>query len=319
MSTRIITLLLSATAAQSQSMREVPINDPVLEMRAWTLTAPANWKAEGTMLPGSSCSSATSPVYRASNPDGQAGAYFLARIDWAWGPGVRPGNDCLPFREAVSAKDFLTYMTRILDVGFVREEPVPELAEMLRNNESFNQQSRGMMRIKSDMARYLVRYSVNGKPVEEWLTAIVNCRDSMVMAVGHQYGCAAFVTRWFAPLGKLQSLIPTFQAMKMTLNQPWMDQWTAVMVRHIQVQSQRQTDALLEQGRLAQAQRTRQHQDFMASMERGRDLRNQQFADGQFQKQRNKEDYVDYILDCQRLSNGEVRVAIGNCPVRQTQ
>jgi hypothetical protein len=56
----------------------------------------------------------------------------------------------------------------------------------------------------------------------------------------------------------------------------------------------------------------------MSSMQRGRDIRNERFREGQYRKQQNKEDYVDYILDCHRLATSQERVAIGNCPVRQT-
>ncbi len=300
-------------------MRQVAIPDPVLDMPAWTLTAPANWKVDGSMLVGSSCNSGTSPAFRASSPDGLTGAYLLPRSDWAWGANIRPTNDCLPFHEALSAKDFLTYFIRVRGLGYVSDEPVPELANMRRNNDAFNQQARGTMQMTGDLARYLVRYSLNGKDTEERITATVTCTDSMVLGIGHQYGCSAFVTRWFAPYGKLQAMIPTFQAMAMTLNQPWMDQWTAVMIRGIRAKTQRQTEALLEQGRLAQAQRMNQHQDFMNSMQRGREIRNERFQEGQYLKQKNKEDYVDYILDCQRASNGTIRVAVGNCQARQTQ
>ncbi len=60
------------------------------------------------------------------------------------------------------------------------------------------------------------------------------------------------------------------------------------------------------------------HQDFMASFERGRDIRTEQFKAGQYQKQRNNDNYVDSILDCQRAYSGNARVSVGNCPNRQT-
>jgi hypothetical protein len=43
----------------------------------------------------------------------------------------------------------------------------------------------------------------------------------------------------------------------------------------------------------------RQHQQFQASMERGRDIRNERFVEGQYNKTKQKEDFVDYISDCQ--------------------
>jgi len=304
----VAALVIAAFVLQGQTagMQQVPITDPVLNMRAWSLSVPAGWRAEGTMLPGSSCNSGTTPVYRATSADGLSGVYFLPRLDWAWGAGVRASTDCLPWREVVSAKDFLTYQTRIEKAGFVSEQPAPSASGGLPPGWT------------SDSARYLVRYSVNGRLVDEMLTDTVTCHHSMTMGVGEQYGCSALVERWFAPQGKLAAMLPTFEAMKLTLNQQWMNAWQSAVVSRTQQLYQSQTQALLAQGRLAGAQRMQAHQDFMASFERGRDIRAERFKDGQYQKQRNSDNYVDHILDCQRSYSGNARVSVGNCPNRQT-
>ena len=300
--------LIAAFVLQGQiaGMQQFPITDPVLHMQAWLLDVPAGWRAEGTMLPGSSCNVGTTPVYRATSADGRTGAYFLPRVDWAWGAGARGANDCLPWHEVVSAKDFLTYQTRIEKVGFVSEQPAPAAGGGLPPGWT------------ADTARYLVRYSVNGRPVDELLTGNVTCHQSMVMGIGEQHGCTAFVTRWFAPQGRLTAMLPTFEAMKLTLNQQWMSQWTAAMVNHTGHLYQSQTDALLAQGRLAGAQRMQAHRDFMDSFQRGRDVSTEVFKRGQYRKQSNNDNYVDYILDCQRAYSGNERVSVGNCPNRQT-
>lgn len=298
--TRIALAIIAAGFLQGQTagMREFAIVDPVLQMPAWTIPVPSTWKAEGTMLPPSSCNSSTTPVFKTVSPDGRTGAYLLPRIDWAWGAGVRPANDCLPWHEAVSPKDFLTYLMRIEKVGFVREVPVPD---------------RG-----PDTARYLVRYYANGQLVDEMLTAIVTCDDTMVAGVGQQHRCFALVTRWFAPSGKLQAMVPTFASMHFALNQQWMDQWTAHMQQRMHDLYASQTKALLESGRLAGAQRMAAHQDFMTSFQQGADRRKAQFVAGQYRKQNTNDNYVDYILDCQRAYSGTTRVSSGNCPNRQT-
>ena len=162
-----------------------------------------------------------------------------------------------------------------------------------------------------------MRYSVNGQTVDEWLTASVMCNDSIVLGVGQTHGCSAFTTRWFAPSGKLEATIPTFKAMTLTLNQQWMAQWTAAMVTRTQRLYQGQTQRMLAQGRLAGAQRMQAHRDFMASFERA-ETRNQRFVAGQYQKQNNNDNYVDYILGCQRAYSGNSRASGGNCPNRQT-
>lgn len=312
-------LCFAAFLVVAQAGQTASIIDPVLQMPAWTLSnIPDGWTAEGTMLPGSSCVSGTSPVVRVTSPDGQAGAYQLPRSDWAWGAGVRSQNDCLPFQGPLSAKEFLDHLARVRGLEIVREEPVPELDGMLRNAENMNRQSQGMMRFRPDLARYLVRYSVKEQAVEEWLTANVSCMDKMVMGLGQQHSCSAFVTRWFAPAGKFRALLPQFQEMRMTLNQPWMDRWQAAMVNHIQTVTQAQTAALLEQGRLAGAQRMQAHRDFTAATQRGYDAHNERARNDLARKTQNKEDYVDYILDCQRAYSGNRRISAGNCVTRET-
>lgn len=258
------------------------------------------------MLPGSSCNSGTTPVYRATSPDGRAGAYFLPRADWAWGAGTRNADDCLPWHDVISAQDFLTYQTRIEHVAFLSREPAPAAGGGLPPGWT------------ADTARYRVGYTVNGRAVDELLTANVTCHQTMMMGIGQQHGCSAFVTRWFAPQGRLTAMLPTFEAMRLTLNQQWMSQWTAAMVNHTQQLYQSQTEALLAQGRLAGAQRMQSHQDFMTSFQREAEVRTGRFNDAQYAKQRNSDNYVDHILDCQRAYSGNNRVSVGNCPNRQT-
>jgi hypothetical protein len=302
------------SAVRSGQLQSFPIIDPVLQMPAWTLMAPANWNVEGTMLPGSSCVDGTSPLYRALSPDGFTGAYLLPRTDWAWGPAVRAGADCRPWAQQVSAKDFLDEFAHIRGLKPVRELPVPELDDARRND--FN---RPGFSSHTDMARELVEYSINGHPTQEWLTVTVGCIDKAVMAVGQQHNCSAFVTRWFAPAGQLEALSPTFHAMRMTVNQQWMNEWTAKMVAGIQARSERETRALLQQGELAKAQRDQAHKAFMDNMEVERRRRNGEFQAHMYNKQQQNEDFIDYVLDCQRLYSGGNRLSVGgNCPNRQT-
>jgi hypothetical protein len=311
--TKFALAVVAAALLQGQTagLREFAIVDPVLRMTAWTVPVPASWRAEGTMLPGSSCNSGTSPVFRVSSPDGLSGGFILPRTDWAWGAGVRSSADCMPWQEAVSARDFLTYQARIDKLGFVRDEPVPELADL-----------RGQMARydgTADMARYRVRYSLNGRPVEERITATITCQELTAMGVGTRHSCSAFVDRWFAPLGKLDAMLPTFGNMHPTINPQWMSEWTSHSARGMNDLYAPQTAALLDQGRLAQATRMQRHQEFMTSMQVGRDRRDIAFQERLYRKTENKENYVDHILDCQRAYSGVNRVSVGNCPNRETR
>jgi len=292
---------------QGEGMQEYAIVDPVLNMPAWTLTVPAGWHADGTMLPGSACDGATSPIYRVTSPDGLSGVYLLPRSDWAWGAGAASSPSCLPFQEPVSAKDFLTYQTRIEKVAFVKDLPVPELAAF--------RQSAGP---QADIAHYLVRYSVDGHPIDEVMTASVNCHQGNIIGIGLRHSCSAFVSRLFAPSGHLKAILRTYNAMKLKLNQEWMSAWTAAMVNRTRALYQGETQRMLAQGELAQAARMQAHDAYMSSMEQGREIRNQNFNEHLYQKQHNTDNFVDYVLDCQRAYSGNYRVSGGNCPNRRT-
>ncbi len=321
---RNVLLVLATLGASVGAFGQVPTHpvqviDPVLQMPAWSLAIPAGWTADATMMAGTSCVSATTPVYRVLSPDGHAGAYFLPRVDWAWGPAARPGADCLPVQRMLSAREYLTTLIRSRGVGYVGDEPVPELADLRRNVDAQNRQTAGMRRTAGDMARFLVRYAVDGQPVEEWDTVTTSCSDAILAAIGHQYSCSAFATRWFAPLGQLRALLPTFQSIRLTLNPDWMSRWSALTAARIGERSRQQTDALLQQGNLAQAARAREHRSFMASMQHGGDARAEQFHERMFQKQHQSDDFVDYIVGCQRAYSGRNRVSAGaDCPNRQT-
>ena len=314
------TLAFYSVHAQPQAaMKEVSIVDPVLQMTAWTVPIPATWSLDGTMLPNSSCIDATSPTFWVRSPDGKYGAYLLPRIDWAWGAGVRSGNDCLPLKQTLSARAFILNMLQTRGLTATSDEKVPELPAMQRDTEAFNQQTRGMRHDTVDAARVLTSYTVDGQAVSEVMTAIVRCFDANIMAVGKQSSCSAFVSRWYAPTDKIDSLRPVFIAIKPALSQPWMDRWTQAMRDQSNALSQQQTSVLLQQGRVAQQARTNQQNSFMEAFKSQADHRNGEVAIQQQNKQVQSDNFVDYVLDCSRIYSGAKRVSVGsNCPNRQT-
>ncbi len=304
--------LLAALAAlpvhgSAAAMRQYEIVDPVLAMPAWTLDVPAGWSADGTMLPGTSCSGATTPVYKATSPDGRTGAYFLPRVDWAWGAGARAGKDCLPWARPVTAREFLRYQIGIEKAAFISEQPVPPPSAMAYG-------------ATLDQARGLVRYTVGSRAYDAIIEATVTCRSGNVAALGEAHLCSGLVRKWFGPSGTVAPNVHMFEAMRLTLNQEWMARWKAAMEEHSIALSRQQTQALLRQGDLAQSARMQQHREYMASAQAAYAVHNANFALGQYRKQNNNDNFVDYVLDCQRYYNasGTVRISGGNCPNRQT-
>jgi hypothetical protein len=307
----------AAASPQQGPMRQFPLVDTVLNMTAYTVNAPANWKVEGAMMPPASCTGGgPMPTYSATAPDGLSGIFVPPAYYWAWGAGTSSRGDCLPVQEAIRANDFLTYFIRIKQLGFVREEPVPDLA---KHQQNVQKASRPGFTLNLDEARFLVRYQIGKETIDEQISASVMCNEMQVAAVGVQHHCSATVWRTFAPSARLEATLPMLKSITVSMNPAWNEEWTTTMARRIGQLYQAQTQAMLERGRQAEAVRMKQHEDFMASMERGRDLRNQQFREGQYVKQQNKEDYVDYALDCHRISSDGTHYAnIGNCPDRET-
>ena len=309
-------LLTLATAGTAQNLKRTALFDPILEQNALYLNVPNDWTAEGVMVPGSSCEPNPIPVYRASSADSLTGVYLLPRIDWSW-PGPQQ-QDCSMWRERLSARDLLNHMVAILNVGFIQEEPEAGRDGYLQSLAQMNSKTSPGMVFQGDMARFLVRYELNGHPVEEWLSAQVQCVDRRIMGPNTvTHTCSAWIRRFRAPLGKLHGLGEMFHNLQKSeqFDQQWNQRWNALMANRIRNQYSAQTQALLAMGNRAQEQRTKSHQDFMAVQERGRDMRNYRFKEGQYAKQHASDDRVDFLLDCQRGRG----FTIGNCPARQTR
>ena len=232
---RIAVALATVIALQGQTggSRQFAIVDPVLQMPAWTFPLPSGWNATGTMLPPPSCSTATAPVLKIVSPDGRAGAYLLPTFNWAWGAASRSGGDCLPWHAPISAREFLTFFAASEKVNILRKEPVTGLDTLRQNMAQY-----GGMRRQGRSAR-----AVRGQraTMDERLIATVGCQTLTFAAVGQQHRCSTTVIRWFAPAGKLDALVPTFESMKLALNPQWMSAWQAKMVAQSSAVSQQET------------------------------------------------------------------------------
>lgn len=120
----------------------VSTTDPILNMKAYSITIAANWIFEAARFPGSSCSDGPFPVFRTSSPDGLTGIIQLPPLDWSWTDNPnhpsKGGADCLPYKKELSASDLLKYMMGVLQVEFVRDEPTGHLADIQRNTAARN-------------------------------------------------------------------------------------------------------------------------------------------------------------------------------------
>jgi hypothetical protein len=309
----LFTALPAFSGGQWQTLN---IFDPVMRMQAFSVNAPSGWTLAGSMIPGPSCSQNPSPVYRMTSADGTFGVYLEPRLDWQWSDNNAPRQqDCMPWTR-VSAKQVLAYTIAAAHVGFVRDLENPELARVQANNAELNSKARGSMVFTSEAAAALVSYEVNAKRIDERMSIMETCSDSRIVPGIFSHQCFVFVSRAWAPAGRLESMMQDFEAVRQSehFDPPWNQQYNALVSKRIRDNYAGQTQALLAQGQRAQDQRMRSHQEYMASMQRGADLRNMRFKEGQYAKRQVTDDRVDFLLYCHRFPDG----TIGNCPNRQT-
>jgi hypothetical protein len=104
------------------------ITDPTMNnMRVMPVQIPASWRFRGVLVPKGPCTD-TSEVFRATSPDGRSFVEVMPRMGFVWGnlyAGSRNPGGCLPFDKQVSALEFVKYMTTVLQVEFLQEQPVP--------------------------------------------------------------------------------------------------------------------------------------------------------------------------------------------------
>jgi hypothetical protein len=304
------------------------IFEPVFNRNAFYVNLPANWQFEGTILPGPACEVNPLAVFRASSPDGLTGVYQLPRTDWAWSSDPRQAGvaaGCLPLNRMISAHDYLVSLLPILRVNFVKEEdPSVMAAEIKRNLDASNAKAPPNIRHSGDISRFVVRYELNGHPIDEVIEATIGCMDTFYrMMNSHGYKCDAWVTRMRAPAGKFAEAAAIFKGMQPRFDPQWNSMWMAAWAQKMREDMNRlysaQTKSLLAAGEAAGQARMLQHQQFMASFQRQADVRNSNFAQSQVNKQRASDNFVDYILDCTRLSNHvSVSGPNGSCQDRQS-
>lgn len=302
-------LTVNASAAGT---RVATITDPILNMQAYSITIPANWTFEGAVFPGTSCNDGPSPVFRTTSPDGLTGIKSLPRMDWKWSdnPNVpaKTGPDCLPYKQEMRAVDMLKYMVGVLEVEFVKEEPTPELAEA---QQKMAAQDSPQLMTRIDKARATVRYHINSIAIQERLNVFVGCTT---FKLTRQHSCAASVSRTWAPEGKYSDESFREISSTFTVDQQWTAERQRIVIQKINDMSEASMRAIRQMGdeamrrskaqfnafNQAQAMRQRQHEQFLASMQRGTDMSMARATESANARHQAADDWCDYSLDLQK-------------------
>jgi len=302
-------IALSTAAIAAGQTKPVQIIDPVFQVRAYSWTIPANWTFNGMVMEGTSCVQTPFPIFRITAPDGVSQLKVLPRFDWTWQTGgigkAQPAADCLPLNTQLSAADFLKIMVRVLGVTYVRDLETPDLAQY---RETLNRQSANSpIKVSGDQARFLVRYSVNNIAVEEYIHATTRCTENTRRFGVNQvqmtlFACSATLTRGRARQGQLEAMTPRFQSIgkSVVVNPQWNEKWEAALMARAQENMRRGTEAIVRKGEATRAMQQRQHEQFLAVMQRGTDMSMQRTQDSMDARSRMAGDWADYALDLQK-------------------
>jgi hypothetical protein len=306
------------------------IHDPVLNMDAYVVFFPGKWHLVGAVMQGSTCIPAPFAVFRASSPDGLTVWERLPRMDWVWGndPNVpKDTGDCLPIKEAMSAKDFLKYISATLKVEYLGEEAVPQdqvdaankLLARQHDNMAKQYAAAGMQQPAEtvQLARATVRYKNGSFTMKGLLAATVNCSLSKVQGNPRMQtqnnSCHAEVHYEHAPEGQYDAAIALLDphytgAVELA---PFTNAWIAGNNRQTQAnlaqiraqgaQYAAQSQASADQFAHSQAVRQHMHEEFLSTMQRGTTMSMNRSAQIANSNHTIASDWVDYSLDRQTV------------------
>jgi hypothetical protein len=329
--------------AQQAGMQIGMIHDPRLNMDAYAVVYPPKWHFQGVMSNGSPCSPVPNPIFRLTSPDGLEMFERLPTFDWKWGTAPEasmPTPGCLPLQDFVSAQEFLKQFSAILQVEYVADDSLPpglleSRRRALAQGDVVNARryiANGMTPPTSalDIAGAKVRFKNGTYAMEGLITAEIFCMTGYSTNYRRQHfeghNCHATVRYLYAPEGQLRALRPQVSKWGATVIPEFNEAWNADLNRRTQ-QNIAATNAFYanmaaqqgqQQQQFAQQQavQLQQHNQFLATMQRGTDMSMQRAAQVANTQHTIASDYVDYSLNQQTVrdpTNGQAyKVSAGN-------
>jgi hypothetical protein len=326
-------LLKTATIPTATSVQTV--NDPSFNgMPAIDLAVPAAWKMEGEIITPP-CTFIPAPTYREYSPDGLLEFRMMPIFGWRGGPASQARgvnlNGCLPFKDKMSAAEFLGKYVELISGGVHVVGPMPvdpvfaAHAQEMAGGSNTASSSPINGRTTADTAALRIE-TVNGTfVIEQRLRAQVQCnvRDSpQLQQALHGTYCWARVDVVRAPKGKLEALVAFVDGHNIVKNTP-REQWQGAIMQRQQQQGEQMMAAL----RRLQAQWSgmlkAQHDQFMETMQRNHEAFMAQ-QESSFQssmrnannamnaRSTNTSDWVDYALDRQTVAGPDGIAKVSN-------
>ncbi|MGO8970340.1 MAG: hypothetical protein ACLQDQ_12300 [Myxococcaceae bacterium] len=316
--------------AAAPGMRTEAIHDRALNLEAYLVDVPTDWRFQGALINGTACLDVAFPAFRTSSPDGLTQLERLPRFDWRWGSAPwlpkRTPPGCLPLTGQLSASEFLQRLSAVSGVEYVAD--VPMAAEQLAAQKKGIEKNNAMAAqvaarfhkepyVESgDMAQAKVRYRSGGAPMEALLFAILDCGHSVFGNYQKQAfsvdTCSATIRVVRAAQGKLEDAVKLLKPAGVRSENP---QWVQARIdlqnrqaqqasQQMQQQNQQFMQQLQQQNQQfqqSQAMRQQQHEEFLSTMQRGTDMSMQRAQQSANAMHTSASDTVDYALGQQTV------------------
>ncbi len=261
-----------------------------------SLLIPVDWKSQGatTWNLKDKCSPVQTHVV-ANGPDGRAFERF-PEYHWVWADDPRPlqasfeqtarmGTHACDVMAPMSAQDYLRRNLSKIRPGaqLVGFEPAPTLmdalAQQARQTEEGARQYNLKEQVKYDAIKARVTYSVDGKPMEEWILAATVATGILGPLQKWTYNCVAYTGAQRAPAGKLDSSLKLFELIASTyhVEPEWQARITkgALTMQQIELKGIRDRSAIMAKS--AEDQRNMQREMY-ESRQKVVDSTNEQFS-----------------------------------------
>jgi hypothetical protein len=267
-------------SVNAQGLTTASIVDPAYNLKAFTITIPAGWKFQGTVLPGPDCSDIPFPVFRAYSADGLSEMRLMPAFNWTFHPALKnfhAPSGCLDYGRALTAEEFLKhYEEMVATNGMHVVGPMPVSAPYQKRVDAVaNNMNHISPNIRGSANAAAVRVeTTNGTfIIEQRFRAYVDCRISTQAGMGG--GCTAHVDVVRAPKGKLDALCAIVDAHDL-VRTPHEDAWLQRVQQTLTTKNQQRMRELTRQEQASSAMLKKQADDFMATSKRNHEAFMQQ-------------------------------------------
>ena len=299
----------------------VTIDDPALQMPAFTAQVPNGWKFTGMISRPKGCHGPAVPAdgltFTALAPDGITAYEKLPGVSWVWTSDNSSFGKCNSVRIDTAQGFLLNIAVPNLrpDAKRVSVMALPQKAQQFiaAKNREFKEQAAPQMRQSIDNARVRVQYNYKGHPVEEVLGTVMLCIETDMPAYPLLHRAAVQrhlchvtgVNIRRAPLGALDAMIAQdapppqinpqwdqaiIQRMRAQFS-AWQEQNDA-QFKAIQQHFKQVNDRMVEQNRQFQAQQKTSFNNAMAQ-DRATQASIDHAAQMQVRESLNRQDFID--------------------------